>query len=107
MKVYSSPNLTMVGHLKNVLELRGIACSIRGEFGGAAVGLLPPIVCWPELWVVDESQAEEAKQIISEALESTEHEPAHWKCPRCEEEMEGQFDVCWKCGTNRPDNEDA
>ncbi len=107
MKVYSSPNLTMVGHLKNVLELRGIACSIRGEFAGAAIGLLPPIVCWPELWVVDESQAEEAKQIIREALGPTEGEPAHWKCPQCEEDVEGQFDVCWKCGTNRPDEEEA
>ena len=37
MKVYSSPNLAMVGHLKNVLELRGIACKIRGEFAGAVV----------------------------------------------------------------------
>ncbi len=107
MKVYSSPNLAMVGHLKNVLEMHDIACDIHGEFRGVALGELPPIQCWPELWVVEESQAEEARQIIREALEPTELDPGHWKCPSCDEDLVGQFTVCWKCGTNRPDNEDA
>ncbi len=107
MKVYSSPNLAMVGHLKNVLETQGIPCNIRGEFGGAAAGMLPPIECWPELWIVDESQAEHARQIITEALGPTEHDPGHWKCANCDEDLEGQFTVCWNCGTNRPDNEDT
>ena len=107
MKVYSSPNLTMVGHLKNVLEARGIACDIRGEFRGAAMGELPPIECWPELWVAEESQAEKAGRIIGEVLESTEGDRGHWKCPSCDEDLEGQFTVCWKCGTNRPEDEDA
>ena len=24
-----------------------------------------------------------------------------WKCPSCGEQLEEQFDTCWKCGTNR------
>jgi hypothetical protein len=24
-----------------------------------------------------------------------------WQCPTCGEQHEGQFDTCWKCGTNR------
>ncbi len=23
-----------------------------------------------------------------------------WNCPKCGEEVEAQFDACWKCGTN-------
>ncbi|MDA2928397.1 DUF2007 domain-containing protein [Acidobacteria bacterium AH-259-O06] len=107
MKVYSSPNLAMVGHFKNVLEMYSIACDIRGEYRCAAAGEIPPIECWPELWVVEESQAEQARQIIREALEPTENDPGLWKCPSCDEEVEGQFTECWDCGTNRPDDEDT
>ena len=27
-----------------------------------------------------------------------------WKCPKCQEELEDQFDSCWRCTTPRPDN---
>ena len=102
MKVYSSPNIAMVGHFKNVLEMNGIACDIHGEFRGAGLGELPPIECWPELWVRNASELERAKEIIEEALQSTNDEMEHWKCPSCDEEVEGQFAVCWNCETNRP-----
>ena len=98
MKVYSSPNVAMVGHLKNVLEIHGIVCEVRGEYRD---GELPP-ESGPELWVRDESQLEQAKQIIAESLESNENESWAWKCPSCGEEVEGQFTECWSCGTSRP-----
>lgn len=25
-----------------------------------------------------------------------------WTCPKCREQLEGQFDKCWECGTTRP-----
>ena len=40
MKVYSSPNLTMVGHMKNVLDAHDIACDIRVEFRGGRLARL-------------------------------------------------------------------
>ena len=30
-----------------------------------------------------------------------------WKCPKCGEESEPQFDACWKCGTARKHEHDA
>ena len=107
MKVYSSPNSALVEHVKLVLESHGIACDVRGQFRVITMGAVPPIQCWPELWVVEESQAEEAGRIIRDALESTERDHGHWKCRSCEEVLEGQFTVCWKCGTNRPEDDDA
>jgi len=103
MKVYSSPNLAMVTHLKNILATHEIASHVRGEFRGAAVGEIPPIECWPELWILEESQAEEAKKIIKKALESSSENTETWKCSNCKEEIESQFTACWKCGSNRPD----
>ncbi len=25
-----------------------------------------------------------------------------WRCPKCREEVEPQFDLCWNCGTAKP-----
>ena len=108
MKVYSSPNLTMVGHLKNVLQSHEIACDIRNEFLGAIVGQIPPIQCWPELWIADPSQAQRAGQIIAETLEPIDDDArVPWHCRTCNEEIESQFTLCWNCGTERSDNGDA
>lgn len=107
MNVYSSPDLSMVGHLKNTLEAHGIACQIRGEIRGGLVGELPPIECWPELWIMNTSQAEQAKQIVSDTLEINECDRSDWNCPKCHEHLKGQFTLCWNCGTDRPDIESA
>ena len=97
----------MVYHMKNVLENHGIACQIRGEYRKVGTGFLPPTECWPELWIIDDSQFEEADKIIEEALETEDTEEKKlkpWRCPGCGEEVEGQFDECWNCGTAFPDN---
>ena len=45
---------------------------------------------------------------VHEMLQSAEKDLGEsqetWVCPKCKEQMEGQFTVCWNCGTVR-DNE--
>ncbi len=104
MRVYSAPNITMVGHFKNLLEMNGISSEIRGDKRSIGAGEIPPIECWIELWVTEDSQIENAKQIIKEALESAENESENWQCPGCGEDIEGQFSDCWNCGKSRYKN---
>lgn len=99
MKVYTSPDLPMVGHIKNILESQGIACTIQKQYSSAAVGDIPPIECWPELWILDPKQLERAKEIVSDAMDPQSADLPTWKCPACHETIEGQFTACWKCGT--------
>ena len=103
-KVYTSPNIGMVGHIKNILAANGIDSEIQGEHRVIGSGGIPTSECWPELWILDESQLEKAEQIVAEALESVETKVRDWKCPGCGEEVEGQFTECWNCGKERPDN---
>ena len=100
-KVYSSPNVTMVYLMKNVLETHGIETVILGEYLRTGVGELPTNEAWVELWVVDDWRLKEARQIIEEAQEDVGAEQETWRCPKCGEELEGHFDRCWKCGTER------
>ena len=62
---------------------------------------------WPELWVVDLSNVEEAKRLVAEALAPAGPAPPGWTCPSCQEGNEGQFGQCWNCGANGPEGLDA
>ena len=97
-KVYSSQDSLMIWHLKNILENHGIHPMLKGEYLGGVAGEVPPIECWPELWVVEDSQYDQARKIIETALSSKGSTSQPWKCPGCSEEIEGQFTECWNCG---------
>jgi hypothetical protein len=102
-KVYASQLIPMVGHVRNVLESHGIRCLVKNEFLAGAAGELPPVECWPELWVIDDKQYQEAVAIVSAAsLENLVELGERWTCGVCGEGLEGQFTDCWRCGTSRP-----
>jgi hypothetical protein len=39
--------------------------------------------------------------LAERATEWEEIDPRRWVCPNCREEVEHNFDICWKCGTDR------
>jgi len=91
----------MVGFLKAILEDHGIDCIIKNEHLCGAVGELPPIECWPEIWLTDESNYTKACTLIDNALHADERGSKAWRCPNCGEVIEGQFTDCWNCGHAR------
>ncbi len=97
-RVYSSHDFVIVGFLKDILETHNIRCFIKNEHLTGAVGELPPIECWPELWLAEDSDFPMAQGLIDSALVSSKSRNASWLCPGCGELIEGQFTVCWKCG---------
>lgn len=99
--MYSAQDTLMIGHLKNVLQTYGIDCEIRNTYLGTAVGELPPIECWPELWVIDDAKYSQAQAVLKEALAPIEVVRKPWRCGKCGEEVEGQFTECWNCGGRR------
>jgi len=101
-KLYSAQDPLMIGHLKNVLETSGIECVVKNVYLASAAGEIPPIECWPELWVVDDARYAEAQAILEETLSPVTSIKKLWKCSKCGEEVEGQFSECWNCGSNRP-----
>jgi hypothetical protein len=100
-KIHSAQDLLMIGHLKNVLESYGIECVIKNMYLSSVAGELPPIECWPELWVVDDKRYVEAQDVLQKTLTPVMPMRKPWKCHRCGEEIEGQFSECWNCGNSR------
>ena len=74
----------MIGHLKNVLATFNIECILKnyGSFLARRVGL-PPIECWPELWVVDDHQHAEAEAILKKTLAPLKSVKKSWHCAGC------------------------
>ncbi len=101
--IYSSDNLILIHHLRNCLEAEHIACVVKNEGLHSVVGEVPAQECWPELWVENDALAEEARERVAELLQAPEEPQPPWRCPHCGEQVEGQFAVCWQCGTPAPD----
>lgn len=99
-RVYSASLLPLVQNIRNVLELNGISCSITNQYLSTAVGEIPPIECWPQLWVRNEDFPR-AKHIINAMLTHQTSSENTWICPKCNEQLEGQFTECWNCGASR------
>ena len=104
-KIYSSQNQMMVGYLKGILKDYGIACLIKNEHLSGAAGELPPIECWPELWVTQDCDAEVAQNLVAAVLgtDAANRNRVPWKCPNCGELVDGQFAACWNCCSDHPE----
>lgn len=98
--IYSSLKLLEIHHLKNLLEAEGIHCMIRNELLSRLAGGIPFTECAPELWLLDARDLDRAKRIVADFDRAAIVHPP-WQCPQCGEALEGQFSVCWRCGSTR------
>ena len=96
-KVYTAESVIEVAHLRNVLEAAGIRCFVRNEGLAGVIGEIPYVECWPELWVVRNGDALRARGLVDEARQSASAPGPDWRCERCGELVEGQFNSCWRC----------
>lgn len=104
-RIYAAQNHVLLVLLRDALTVSGIRCMIRNEWLSGAAGELPPIECWPELWIADEDQYEWARKIVTETLEAANQQWPAWRCAQCGESLEGQFTQCWNCGRVRESRE--
>ena len=100
-KVYSNELLPMAGYIQSLLENNGIRCSIKNQALGGALGEIPPIECWPEVWVLNDEDYEKAMALITSLATNPADAEASWSCA-CGEENSNQFYSCWNCGGDRP-----
>jgi hypothetical protein len=98
--VYTHPNAVLVVQAQASLELAGIKCTLRNEYAAGAIGELAPIDAWPELWVIDDSEFEQATRLIGQSRAVLD-EP-DWQCGQCGSSSPASFDFCWQCGAERP-----
>ncbi len=85
--------------LKDHLASFHIETLIQGEYLSGGTGELPALQ-FPVLWVLDERDLERGRNLIDDYFQQRTGHSA-WRCSRCGEDNEGQFAMCWNCGTVR------
>jgi hypothetical protein len=83
--------------VRNLLEQAGIACLIKNEQLAGALGEIPFLECLPEVWVLHDRHAARAETLIRD-MQTASACAGAWRCRRCGESNEGQFQMCWRCG---------
>lgn len=94
-RVYRAASLLQVAHARNVLIAAGIDSELRNQYLAGALGDLPMLETWPQIWVQDSLESAALRALQNAAAVPT---GAPWTCARCGEELEPQFTTCWRCG---------
>ncbi|HMK84326.1 MAG TPA: DUF2007 domain-containing protein [Steroidobacteraceae bacterium] len=97
-RVYRAASLLQVAHARNVLISAGIRCELRNQYLAGALGELPMLETWPQLYVEDGDE-EYALSVLKRAASAPAGNP--WICEQCNEQLEPQFTCCWRCGYER------
>jgi hypothetical protein len=97
--IYTNENLFLVGNAKNILQAQGIEVILKNQFAQSAIGETSSIDAWPELWLRNDSDYEDAFKVIESCL--SEENAAEWVCIECDESNDASFEICWSCHSNR------
>ena len=94
-RVFRAATLLQVAHARNVLIAAGIDSELRNQYLAGALGDLPMLETWPQLWVEDDLERAALRALEKAAAAPT---GAPWVCGQCGERLEPQFTTCWRCG---------
>ena len=95
-RVFRAASLIQVAHARNILLTAGIPSELRNQYLAGALGDLPMLETWPQLFVEDDYEAAALKAL---AVASSALPGPSWTCAQCGELLEPQFTQCWSCGT--------
>ena len=102
MKIYTSTTAWAAQMLRDVLAADGIDTHVQESFD--TLHRRQSFV----VFLMDPDQAERAREIVADFRENASSEPLDermlwkWRCPGCGEDVEPQFQQCWKCQTEKP-----
>ncbi len=94
-RLLSKMDQASVGLYQSILEDSGIHTLVKNKNA-------PYKEAWPELWVMDNSQFEEAEALIDSLAAASDSPIDSWNCHECGEDVEKGFGECWKCGAMKP-----
>ncbi len=94
-RLLQAPNLALATLWADQLRHAGIATSLQRIYNSGIAGEIPPDQALPEVWVVDAADHARATALLHELQQQPER---RWRCPACDELVEGPFEQCWNCG---------
>lgn len=103
-EVYRDMDSAKVGMLDGVLQNSGIPTLLKNFSGGSNITEIPIPILYPTIYVLNESQVNEAKEIIREFFAAKPEDSEEWNCEKCGETVDGFLSECWSCQTPKADS---
>lgn len=97
VRLYQAGNILEAYLLLHMLEQRRIPAKVLNENLQGAVGEIPFIHTWPEVWLEDERDLALAQRVVEE-FECRPHASGERVCTHCGESNPATFETCWQCG---------
>ncbi len=97
LKIYSAPTLPDAHLVRGLLAQAGIEARVFNENAQSIMGEIPFYQAWPEVWIMKESDAKHARELIHE-IERPHSMSGAAFCPHCHEDNPANFQTCWSCG---------
>ena len=82
-RVFRAATLVQVAHARNVLVAAGIQCELHNQYLAGALGELPMMETWPQLFV-DDADEQYALRALARAAAAPVGHP--WTCEDCGEQ---------------------
>ena len=101
--VYSHPDPAVTHLVRGALEQIGVDAIVRGERPGAAMGEVPPVAAWSEVWASAADRHEEIEAVLRDLTAEPDADAEPWTCAACGETVEAHFGACWACGAAAPE----
>lgn len=95
-RVYIAADLADAQIALDWLGMRGIKAHAFNIHAAGGLGEFAATQIWPEVWVEDDEDTEQAMQLLKE-IHAT-GDAGSKSCPQCGEENPGNFLSCWHCG---------
>jgi hypothetical protein len=96
LKIYSAPTLPDAHLVRGVLAQAGIEARVFNENAQSLMGEIPIHHAWPEVWLMDERDENQARELIRQIEQPASRNAVF--CPHCHEENPANFHTCWQCG---------
>ena len=97
LKIYSAQTLPDAHLVLGLLAQAGIDARVFNENAQSVMGEIPFHHAWPEVWIMDEGDAKQARELIHQ-IERPQVVSSAAFCPHCHEENPANFHTCWNCG---------
>jgi hypothetical protein len=97
LRIYSAQTLPDAHLVRGLLAQAGIDARVFNENAQSVMGEIPFHQAWPEVWIMDEGDARQARELISQ-IERPQAVSSAVFCPQCHEENPANFHTCWNCG---------
>lgn len=101
-KLYQAADRIEAQRLVDFLADHDIPSLILGDYLSGGIGELPADI-YPVVWLPEDRQWYMASRLLEQFLIPSRRTEKSWKCPCCNETVEGVFEVCWNCGKDRPE----